>query len=65
MIGGKMTKKWTKKLKDEYGYTQAKELYIPCGNMKKKCFRVHDWNHDGHLVCITNANHGCPKDEIL
>jgi len=55
--------KWTKKYKDKWGYSQAKDINIKeieC--FKRSCFRPHDWNHDGHLVCITNANFGCPED---
>jgi len=54
--------KWTKKLKERFGWNQAKDLHI---NYKEclttKCFHPHDWNHDGHLVCLTNYNHGCPN----
>ena len=56
-----MILKWSKKYKDKWGYSAAKELYIKekeC--FDKSCFRLHDWGHDGHLVCITNANFGCP-----
>jgi len=24
---------------------------------------THDWDHNGHLVCITNFNFGCPREE--
>jgi hypothetical protein len=59
-----MILKWTKKYKDKWGYTSAKELYIKDTEcLKKPCFRLHDWNHDGHLVCIINANFGCPEKE--
>ena len=56
-----MKLKWTKKFKEKWGYGSAIDLSInekEC--LKKSCFRPHDWNHNGHLVCITNANFGCP-----
>lgn len=55
--------KWTKRYKEKWGYSSAKDISInekEC--FKRSCFRPHDWNHDGHLVCITNANYGCPTD---
>lgn len=61
---GEMRTKWNKRLKDRFGYSFAKTIFIPCNNFDKKCFRPHDWNHDGHLVCVTNANSGCPDSEI-
>lgn len=54
--------KWTKKLKNRFGWFSAKDLYIPEKKyLKRKCFHLHDWHHDGHLVCVTNANHGYPE----
>jgi len=56
--------KWNKKYKEKWGYSAAKDLSInekEC--LDKSCFRPHDWNHDGHLVCITNANFGSPGKE--
>lgn len=61
-----MILKWTKKYKEKWGWSSAKELSInekECLN--KICFKLHDWNHDGHLVCIVNANYGCPKEEMI
>ena len=58
-----MILKWGKKYKEKWGYSAAKDLYInekDC--LDKDCFRPHDWNHDGHLRCITNANFGCPSE---
>jgi len=59
-----MILKWTKKYKEKWGYSSAKDLSI---NEKecfdKSCFRPHDWDHNGHLVCITNSNFGCPVKE--
>jgi len=60
-----MKLKWTKKYKEKRGYSFAKDLSIKekeC--LKKSCFCLHDWNHDGHLVCITNAKFGCPPEEM-
>ena len=59
-----MILKWTKKLKDRFGWSGAKDLYIKeeeC--LDRSCFHSHDWNHDGHLVCLTNANYGCPEEK--
>ena len=58
--------KWNKKLKERFGYSQAKDIFISHDKdcFEKKCFRPHDWNHDGHLVCLTNARFGCPLEEI-
>ena len=56
--------KWSKKYKEKWGYSAAKDLSInekEC--LDKKCFRPHDWNHNGHLVCITNYNYGCPLED--
>lgn len=61
-----MILKWTKKYKEKWGWSNAKELHIKekeC--LKKSCFSPHDWNHDGHLVCLTNARSGCPREEII
>lgn len=56
--------KWSKKYKEKWGYSLAKDLSIKKKEcLDKSCFRPHDWFHDGHLVCITNANHGCPPEE--
>ena len=55
--------KWTKKLKDRFGWSTADDLYIKEDEcMNRSCFSPHDWNHDHHLVCLQNANSGCPKD---
>ena len=55
--------KWTKKLKENFGWSNAKDLYIKDEScLKRKCFHPHDWNHDNHLVCLENANHGCPDN---
>jgi len=61
-----MKLKWGKKYKEKWGYSSAKDInIIEIECFKKDCFRPHDWNHDGHLVCITNANFGCPKKEMI
>ena len=58
--------KWSGKYKKKWGWSNARELYIKemeC--LKKSCFHPYDWNYDGHLVCLTNAKHGCPRKEII
>lgn len=53
--------KWTKRLKDRFGWRSAKELSIvevEC--LKRSCFHPHDWHHDSRLVCLENARFGCP-----
>ena len=61
-----MKLKWGKIYKEKWGYSLAKDLTINEAEcLNKSCFRPHDWNHNGHLVCITNANHGCPKEEMI
>lgn len=53
--------RWNKKLKDKFGWITCKDCWITekeC--LKRECFRPHDWNHNNHLICITNANFGCP-----
>ena len=58
-----MIVKWTSKLKERFGYLQSKDCYIVDKScFDKECFRPHDWNHDGHLVCWMNAQHGCPEN---
>jgi len=53
--------KWNNKLKDKFGWHGTKDLYVKDEKcLERTCFRAHDWRHDGHLVCITNANNGCP-----
>lgn len=50
-------------LKEKFGWYGTKDLYIKekkC--LKRKCFQPHDWYHDNHLVCLTNANNGCPDN---
>ena len=52
--------KWTKKLKEKYGYSDAKDVDVADERcLKKDCFRVHDWNHDGHLLCWTREQGNC------
>ena len=56
--------KWTKKLKAKFGHSNAIDLYIKeeeCLN--RSCFSPHDWNHDRHLVCLTNSKYGCPRGD--
>ena len=58
-----MIMKWTKRLKDKWGWDNAKDLYIKDAKcLKRACFHPHDWDHNGHLVCLENANHGCPEN---
>lgn len=57
-----MISKWDAKLKKKFGYSNGKDCYVAEeGCFKKKCFRPHDWEHDGHLVCWQNMTHGCPS----
>lgn len=58
-----MLVKWSRKLKNKFGYTDAKDCYvIKAECLDYKCFRPHDWNHDNHLVCWLNASNGCPPE---
>jgi len=54
--------KWTKSLKKRFGWDTSKDVHVlskECFN--RNCFHPHDWHHDRHLVCLTNAVHGCPQ----
>lgn len=55
--------KWNKKLKDKFGWSTCKDLHLKDKKcLDRPCFHPHDWNHDGRLVCLRNANFGCPRD---
>ncbi len=56
-----MKTKWNKSLKDKFGYDQAKDIDFPCGKFNNTCLQPHDWEHNGHLICLTNYNHRCPN----
>lgn len=45
------------KKKGEYGW-EAEVIDKDC--FKRPCYRVHDWDHKGNYVCITNYSKGCP-----
>ena len=55
--------KWTKRLKEKFGWSFAKNLYVKDTScLRRKCFHPHDWYHDNHLVCLENAKNGCPDN---
>lgn len=56
--------KWTKRLKKKFGWTSSIDLYVVSKEcLNRKCFHPHDWNHDGHLVCLTNPVRGRPQEK--
>jgi len=56
--------KWNNKFRKKHGYSDAKDVSIAeMDCLTKHCFRVHNWNHDGHLFCWSREQGGCPDNQ--